>query len=219
MRVLPWLGKGGTAARTFCLNIPMTTAQMKAQSNLVVWGPASGPCYDPATIGDQSNEQFTLPSGGLDGLFKAEGEASELCAACHPNCCIEAAPCVAPACHIPHGWGNIFLLAFALAGVVYLGGGAFVARGAGLTGPADVFRLHPHRPQWDVVSELTTDGMLFTKRRFNAWRSGEKAGALPAIRCEKKAQINRHVPFFQTGSSGLQLWRAPRKMRTTMMKT
>ena len=165
------LGKG------WCLNIPPNQAQASSQADLIVWGGVGGGKGCDPSVGDVSNQWFTLEHGHIQTDEVAL--SSELLTSCKPECCIAAAPCTPPACvwSPPLGWGGVFLIVFFVGGAAYLaGGGYYAARAEGkeVTGPMDVLAVHPHRSFWVSFAGLVADGKADCQARWAAYRAGEQ---------------------------------------------
>ena len=155
--------------------------QATAQADLIVWGGVGGGKGCDATVApDVSNQWFTLKHGHM----MAEADASQLLTPCKPDCCVAAAPCIAPACvwSAPLGWGVLFMVVFFAGGAIYAGGGSYYAarvQGKELKGPADVLTLHPHRSFWLSFAALAQDGQADCQARLAAYRDGGAYERLP----------------------------------------
>ena len=88
------------------------------------------------------------------------------------SCCLQAEPCVAP-CTLPAGFGWIFITVLVIGCCLYVSIGvshSVKVRGVPLS--AEVGQLLPHTEHWLALVGLVKDGMLFSKARYEAYRSG-----------------------------------------------
>jgi hypothetical protein len=145
---------------TWCINTPLSDCELSKQCfggfNIVTYMACGSP---------NSMMKFTAKGQVVlsDGFFKDK--------------CLTQEPCnseSSPPCALPSGWGGPFLIAVAVASVLYLAGGVAYAKkvqGRDVTLTTAV-ASHPHHALWLSLGGLVADGVLFSRERVKAWRAG-----------------------------------------------